>query len=353
MPPKKQATFEDALQALLDNNTPFSPRYLDKFSDLSPEQISALKKIWPDVKPERRISLLEDLEDLMDVETLVSFTGVARIALEDLNPKVRTSAIRLLWEESDPRLISVFIRMMNKDPDAGVRATAAASLGYFVYQGMMEELDDETTTRVVDALVVKMNGDDQPLVRRRALEAMGYAVRPDVNALIRNSYATRDREWMASALFAMGRSGSEIWNEMVLAELMNPDVDVQLEAVRAAGELAIADARRPLMNLLQNNEELDDEVRLAALVSLGSIGGEGVRELLMEALDEAEEDEEEAEIIESALDELNFIEETGGNLMFDFADQELQLDDEFLSPDDEDDSDNEDLGDTPRKRKRH
>lgn len=352
MPNRHEPTFEDAMKELLDLSKPYEPKFLRQFSDVSSDQLKALKLAWPDSKPERRIKLMEGLEEILELDTRYSFLDLARFALEDINPKVRTSALRLLYEEEDLKLIPVFIRLMKKDPEPEVRATAASTLGFFVYLGMMEEIPEDQAIRVVDALVVKMNGDDLPLVRRRALESMGFATRPDVNALVRDAYLSRDKEWMASALFAMGRSGVPTWEKIILEELTNPEPDIQLEAVRAAGEMYLESARLPLMNLLAAPELLDDEVRLSAMLALGSIGGEGVRELLKEALEECE-DEEEIEIIESALENLDFTEEAERPLLFNFEDLEIDDDDES-GPEIPTDEDESSAPDEPKKkRNRH
>jgi HEAT repeat protein len=321
---RQEPGFDEILKALLDAGKSYEPRSLEKLSDLLPEQLKALKQAWPEIKPERRIALMEGLEEIMELETRYSFVDIARFALDDLHPKVRISALRLLYEEEDIKLISVIIRMMNKDPDAEVRATAAGTLGFFVYMGVMEEISEEQATRVVDALVVKMNGEDLPLVRRRALESMGFASRVDVNILIRNAYLSHDHEWMSSAIFAMGRSGIALWEKFILAELTNPEPDVQLEAVRSAGEMYLESARQPLLDLMENSEQVDDDIRLAAITALGRIGGEGVREALLAAL-EICEDEDENEIIEEALSDLDFEEGNDRSLLLNFEDLEMDL----------------------------
>jgi HEAT repeat protein len=351
MPSRNEPTFETILHEIQDLSKPYEPRSLEKFSDLTPEQFKVLKEAWPNLKPERRIALMEGLEEIMEFETRYFFVDIARFALEDLNPKVRTSALRILYEEDDHKFIPIFIRMMNKDPEPEVRATAASTLGYFVYLGELEEIPEELLTRVLDALVVKMNGDDLPLVRRRALESMGFASRSDVNALVRNAYQSKDKEWMASALFAMGRSGIPTWEKFILAELTNPEPDIQLEAVRSAGEMSLEAAREPLFKLLDNSDILDDEVRLSIMISLSSIGGEGVREVLEEALNNSE-DEEESEILESVLEDLDYTDEIERPLLFNFEeleidpdnnDQQEQTTEEESNPPDE----------SKKKRKRH
>lgn len=331
----KEPTFEETLQELLNTEKAFQSKHLVSFSDLNSDNYKLLKNTWLEIRSERRLKVMEALEDLMEEETIYSFSDVARIALEDIQPKVRSSAIRLLYEEENLKLIPVFIRMMNKDPDAEVRATAAGALGYFVYLGAMEEIPEDQAIRVVDSLVVKMNGDDQPLVRRRALESMGFATRTDVNALIRNSYLTQDPEWVASAIFAMGRSGLADWEKFILNELTNPEPDVQLEAIRAAGELNLESARIPLMKLWASADNLEDEIRFSILTSLGSIGGEGVRELLRQVLEDSTS-EDEMEIIEDALEDLDFLEDDQRPLLINFEGLEIN-DNDATGQKDEDD----------------
>ena len=78
-----------------------------------------------------------------------------------------------------------------------------------------------------------------------------------------------------------------------------------------------------LLDLLEE-EAQDPELRYATIWSLSQIGGEQVRETLEELLEETE-DEEEAEWLENALDNLTLT-ETGQNmnlLDIDLSDEEL------------------------------
>jgi HEAT repeat protein len=308
---KSQVPFKQVIADLLDNNRPFSPTHLHRFSDIDPADLASLRIAWPQAEVQRRVSLMEDLEDLADSDTLVSFDDLARFALEDSDPRVRAVAIRLLWETDDPKLIPVFIKMMKTDPDEVVRAGAAGGLGLFVYLGELEEINADQLERVENSLLAVYHGNDKPIVRRRALEALGYSSRDEVTELIQLAFKSNDKDWQASSLFAMGRSADESWSELILSKLDDPDLEVRLEAVRAAGELELTEARLPLIEMISDSEVLDVDLRAAAVWALSQIGGDGVRAAL-EKLSESIDDDDEAFFIEEALDNLDFKEGAGG-----------------------------------------
>jgi len=138
----------------------------------------------------------------------------------------------------------------------------------------------------------------------------------------------------------MGRSADGRWKKHVLAHLDHLRPAVRAEAASAAGELEIAAARRPLIKLLDDH---DTDVRLAAIWALSQVGGEGVRERL-ERLLERSEDDDEIDLIESALDNLALAEESIGFKLFDV--EEADLDDEdalIVEEDDLGDEEDDDL----------
>jgi len=311
----KNQSFQTVVHALLDESNPFPAVYLHRFSDISSRDLRTVSEIWPQVSLTRRQALMEDLEDLADVDTLLSFKDFSQFALQDADPRVRMYAIRLLWEEDDKSLIPALLDLMQDDPDVQVRATAANALGYFVYLGEVEEIPEESLHAIEDELLAISRSSENSLLRRRALESLGYSSRPEVLPLIEAAYNQEDTDWQASALFAMGRSADRRWQKHVLEALDHPDSAVRMEAARAAGELELTKARPALLDAAQ--EEEDDDVRFAAIWSLSQIGGRGVRTVLERLLEESEEDEE-ADLIEDALENLTFTEDTQFFDMFDF-----------------------------------
>jgi HEAT repeat protein len=303
---EKKTPIDKLVSEVADSGQELSRNTLQQFSDMDPASLKALHEAWPRVAVDRKRKLLERLEDFSEDDTLVSFDEFARSLLHDPDAEVRMRAIRLLDEADDPKLIPVFIGMMNEDPDSETRAEAASALGKFVELGELEEIPEGARRQVEEALLERANSEDSPQVRRNALESLGYSSRPEVITLIESSFRRENPEWQASALFAMGRSFDERWEESVLLRLMDPNSLVRLAAVEAAGELRLASARTALFHVLEEEEE--DDISSAAIWSLSQIGGEDVRLYIENLLDLAEEDED-VEFLEEALDNLEFTDE--------------------------------------------
>jgi HEAT repeat protein len=305
--------FQQMLDALLDEETPFTPRYLYRLSDLNSVETKELEAIWDHVSVWRRQALMEDLEILGENDYLLSFDAIARLGLSDHDPLVRATAVRMLWDYEDQDLGWIFLDMAESDLDPKVRAAAAFALGKFVYLAEVEELPEDLEQAVGEHLLQITKGQDEALVRRRALEALGFSSRDEVPTLIQEAYDTGQREWVTSSLFAMGRSANQIWREHVLSKILSPHPSIRMEAARAAGELDLSDATSNLLELLQDDNV---DVRSAAIWSLSQIGGSGVREIMEEMLDQTD-DEEEAEFLITALDNLDFTEEMALFTLFD------------------------------------
>lgn len=301
-----KSSIHKIIDDLLDGRKELARRSLQEFSDIDPASLKTLMEAWPRIQPDRKRFLLEELYSLAGDDTLVSFDDFARSMLADPDSQVRAGAIRLLDECEDVKLIPAFIKILTNDDSAETRAEASSSLGKFVQLGELEEISRKAQRQVEDALLAKVNSDDQLLVRRNALEALGYSSRTEVATVIESAYHRENPDWQASALFAMGRSADERWEDHVLSSLLDEIDIIRLAAVKAAGELGLESAQPVLFRLLE--EEEDDDIAAAAVWSLSQIGGEDVRIYIQNLIDQSEDDEQ-VEFFEEALENLFFTED--------------------------------------------
>jgi HEAT repeat protein len=320
-------SFQSVLDALLSGKE-FPRRYLQEFSDIGTLELKTLLDVWPQVKPSRKLTLLEELDALAETDTLVSFDDVARALLTDPEPEVRTRAIRLLDEYEDPKVVPSYLDMLKNDPDLNVRIEAANALHLFVDLGELEEIPANIYHQVEDALLASAASEDNVRVRRTALESLGYSSRPEVTTLIDSAFHREDPAWQASSLVAMGRSADERWTDAVTRSLVHVDDRIRTAAVQAAGELSLQAARPILLKML--GEEEDATILSAVIWSLSQIGGEDVRTYLENLLDVIEDDDEQIAFLEEALDNLAFTEDLDrfDLLAFDPDDELKELDED-------------------------
>jgi HEAT repeat protein len=299
-------SFQSVLDALLSDRKDFPRTYLQEFSDIGALELKTLLDVWPRVQLSRKLTLLEKLDALAEVDTLVSFDDVARALLTDPEPEVRTRAIRLLDEYEDPKVVPSYLDMLKNDPSVDVRREAANALSLFVDLGELEKIPESVYHQVEDSLLASAASEDDMRVRRTALESLGYSSRTEVITLIDSAFHRQDPNWQASALVAMGRSADDHWDEEVTRSLVHVDDRIRKAAVQAAGELSLQSARPILLKML--GEEEDADILSAVIWSLSQIGGEDVRTYLENLLDQLEDDEQIA-FLEEALDNLSFTED--------------------------------------------
>jgi HEAT repeat protein len=223
--------------------------------------------------------------------------------------------MRALLEYEVIDLIPFFIQTMEEDEDEEIRALAAANLGKYIYLGEVDNIPRIKHKEIEESLLRVAHGSDTALVRRKAVEALAYSSHQDIPGLIQAAYQSGQPEWVASALYAMGRTVDLRWEPQIKAMLHSPIHEILFEAIRAAGELELASARSILIEYL---DESDREIRMAAVWALARIGGENIQALLIELLEQAEE-EEDIQIIEDAIDHLAFYQELDSLDDFDLA----------------------------------
>jgi HEAT repeat protein len=294
--------FQTLIDALLDEDTPFNPRYLYRFSDLEGKELTLFLKAWPRLPLWRRQALMEDLLELGKADDLLSFENIARNTIIDEDPQVRLMAVQILWEFEERDLVPGYLQLLQSDPVTEVRAASASGLGRYVYLGELDRLPAEMRGEIEDHLLHVFLHDPAVLVQCRALESVGFSSRSEIASLIESAFNSNDHDLMASALIAMGRSMDSHWETSILSMLNNTQPSLRAEAARAAGELEIEEAVSTLIELTTDSEEY---VRSAAIWSLSEIGGERARHSLEKLLQETDDDLE-ADFLESALDNIAF-----------------------------------------------
>lgn len=302
------------IEILQDLDRPFPPEYLHIFSDITAADLAEIRKAWPQIPVLRKINLLQDLEAMMESDTLLSCDDFARFALRDDNPDVRSHAINLLWDSEDPRLTRTFGDILTQDGNAVVRANAASALGKFVLLGELEEISQRYYDHTLDLLLKHYEVEAFDEVKQEILRSLSYCGNQEIAKLIKAAYETDKKAWKIAALESMGRSADNRWKDHVLANITNEDADLQYEAIRASGELELKDAREILLRVLA--EELgNNDVYYQTIWALSKIGGGSVRETLEDLLENSNNDEE-IEILEMALDNLDFTDENSEFTLF-------------------------------------
>lgn len=247
-------------------------------SSLDAGEAERVREVWPRLALVLRRRLVSELVDLAEADFTLDFGAVFRIAMQDKDAEVRTTAIEGLWEDQDVRLVPRLAERLLEDEAMSVRAAAATSLGRFVLLGELEKIRPKPRRAAYQALVAAHQAPEEDSeVQRRALESLSYVGNETVRASIRDAYASPEEKVRISAIFAMGRSADTRWEHQVQQELFSTNPEMRYEAARACGELQLSAAVSRLEEL---THDADPEVQQAALWALGQIGGERAREIL-------------------------------------------------------------------------
>jgi HEAT repeat protein len=273
---------EGYLEELADSGRPLRVSKLTNLTQLSSEERSEFEQAWPGFDVDRRLQILNQLNELAEDNPELNFDAVNLAALEDSDPRIRKAALEGLWEYEDRDLIPVLIGLLHDDDDVDVRAAAALSLGRFVVLGEFDGLRPSDVSAVEDVLTETINDlAETEEVRARALESIGARSEPWVRDLIADAYSTDSHRMRVSAIHAMGRSCDEEWLPEVILQLQNDDPEIRYEAATAAGMIGDESAV-PHLSFLVHDE--DAEVQEVAIDALAEIGGAEARAILQRTL---------------------------------------------------------------------
>lgn len=315
--------FEDIIN-LLTSNQNIPQKLLSRFSDLSKENLEILRIAWGNISKESKNSLFSSLIDINNSETIYCFDDIANLGLQDTDSEIIIKSINLCEECQNKNIARSLLDLLKNNSDAGVKEAAIDLLGSFVFLGELDKIPEVLYKDIQSTLINIFKNEDYHLLKQKSLEALGYSSHHDVKKMIFDAYHTGDNAWIKSAIIAMGKSADSIWEDILVNHLSDPDYDVQIEAIKAVGEIGIQTASEELIELLEASEEIDLEFFSAILWSLSQIGGKNVHEIFQYLIENAETDEERI-IVEDALENLEFIDGLPDLSMFDFTDLENDI----------------------------
>jgi hypothetical protein len=281
-------------------------------SDMSSEQVKRLVPIWDDLPTSYKHKLLVAFTEVTETDFDLSYRELSLLGLKNGSDLIRSASVDLLWDDESIETMRLLLNIVRNDNSPIVKARALVRLGKFILLGEYEEIP-ELIAYEAQQLAFDMHTDlKQTLeVRRRALEALSNSSYTQKDKLIQRAYDSDDHLLKVSALFSMGRTCDEKWENILLGELDNDDNEFVYEAVRACGEIGLSSSVGQLGKLLLED---DREIQLMVLWSLGEIGGQHAVDILS-IFEENIEDEDLLEATEDALAAASF---SLSGAMFDF-----------------------------------
>lgn len=316
---REKPNFDEILSVLKaegqDNEAIVSMIVFYGLSDITSKQLKELEPVWKDLPTSYKHKLLEAFSVASETNYDLSYKQIGLLGLRDESSLIRAAAVDLLWEDESVEAMRLLLNIVREDEAPNVKARALVGLGKFILLGEYEEIP-ELIAYEAQQLAIKFHTDSrQPLeVRRRALEALANSSHAQKDKLIRSAYNSDEHLLKVSAVFAMGRTCDEKWQDTILDELNSDDNEIIYEAVRASGEIGLSSTVRQLGKLLLDD---DREIQMMVIWSLGEIGGQHSLDILY-SFQENIEDEDLLEAVEDALGEANF---SLSGAMFDFDDE--------------------------------
>lgn len=278
---------EETIAELGDSDRPLLNSRLTELSNLSSEETASFRHSWAAIEPKRRRQIVHRLVELAEDNVELNFDRIFKQLLTDPDDEVRSKAIEGLWENAEASLIEPLIDRLERDSSEKVQTAAATALGKFAMLAEHKKLDSDHISRIEAALLAVIGDKDQPVeVKHRALEAVAPLSIPQVKAAIIEAYQNHDSRSKVSSIYAMGKNCDPLWLPILIRELASADPEVRYEAARACGELEKEEAVPHLIELVDDH---DADVQMAAIQSLGKIGGTMAKEYLEQYLKSSSE----------------------------------------------------------------
>ena len=302
-----QAKYAEILKALINNQRALSYQEVQTFSDLEEDRLTQFAQVWANLAENRKEMLIE----LMLVEsmsnTVMDFSSVAYHSLHDPNAFIRRGSLKLLAENRKNAFLDQVIALSKNDPDEYVRLEAIAILGYFLLDTDVSDRHHHKADRVLKALEELQDAPDLN-TRLQVMEAMAFIDHPSIIPMIRSSLASSDELVLSAGLRAVQNSLNKRWADDVIDNLDHPNPDVQIEAIKAAGQLQLTKARTTILRMLAVFDQVDDEVLDALIIAASQLGGYQAKEMISILEDLFDDEDDMVEIFEEAKSNLELVE---------------------------------------------
>jgi HEAT repeat protein len=177
---------------------------------------------------------------------------------------VRQAAIAAINSLGHPEMAGRAVKLLT-DPDPRVRESAVKIAGYFGYGECVE-------------LLLERCRDEEESVRRAAIESIAYTEDERVASVLADALKNETPRMRASAAQAFAQVEGDGALPHLMAALEDPDQWVRYFAARSIGQHRYAESLDALARLAQTDRA--GHVRIAALESLGQIGGARAVEIL-------------------------------------------------------------------------
>ena len=214
-------------------------------------------------------ALLESLNDeslAIDAANALGQIGDARAVDELLNQignadaSLRQAAVSALNSLAVPSMSERIIPLLH-DPDPNVRESSVKIAGYFGYPGSADAL-------------LELSHDENERVRCAALEHLPFIEDERVLDVLVHAMKEETPGVRAAAARALGHTFAPETLQPLIEGLSDEDVWVRYFSARALGRLRSEDGVEALKRVVE--KEKFNHVRIAALDSLGQIGGEAI-----------------------------------------------------------------------------
>jgi HEAT repeat protein len=267
-------SFEDTIGALAAHQR-LKPRQMQQLSGLGSEQLRQMSGVWSSMADPERMNLLAGLKRHAEDNALADYDAIYGLAMDDANADVRRVAVSAIADNQSLSLLERLLEMCSSDPEEMVRAATAERLGGFACEAEVGTFPEETARQIESVLVDRVRSETEALnVRCQALASAGYFSTEEVRNEVHKALPRAGLR--IAAIRAIGHNLAPEWTPVLAEQMASEDPGIRREAAEAAA--AYEDAVDALSDMV------DDpviSVQLAAISSLGKIGGAEAKDILI------------------------------------------------------------------------